>query len=694
MNVAIYARVSTEAQEARGTIASQIEAVRLAAAAAGDEITVEFIDDGYSGARLDRPGLDGLRDGAEAGAFGKVWCLTPDRLSRSYAYQVLVTDELARHGVVVSYVDTPALDSDPQARLLTQIQSVIAEYERAKISERSRRGKLFRARAGEAVHRRVPFGYIRVPRSGDRMAHLVINEAQAQVVRRLFADYTTGGLSLSRIADALNAEGVPSPGGTRWLTSTISRLLKRPVYVGRAIVNTTQVVHDRGPGAKPREIPRPAEEWITIACPPIIDEATFAAAGRACAENTNFSSRRLDPDEELWLLRGLVFCACGIRSIIKRSQSLRAVTQQHYYLCRDRAHIASREPMGCREPAVRADVLDDFVFGQLKEALCSPDLLLAGEAALARRAPAPDDDLLGAELARLSRRIDGTGAERRRLADMYQAGVVDAAELSRRATEIDRRSQDLTQTRDDLIARRRELATDNQLRRRVGDFAGRVAASMNELDFAQRQRLVRLLVERVQVTGWQVDIQLRIPLDGRDDQPPAGGGRDPSPGPGPGSRVSSEDRLRSVGHRPGIGQLGGPGQVVGLQLHPVPAEVAVGVQAGGGDPPVMNEDHLPVVPVGHPGPGDGRVGPVIRPGDDPVAGPGPVAVGQGHGEVVVHPAGVDQGIPEPARQPGGGLVGIGQDECGQPPGGIGQGGFEHGGFHLLDAAPDDPGAQL
>ena len=146
MRVAIYARVSTDAQEARGTIGSQLAVLRERVAQEGHEPIAEYIDDGFSGARLDRPGLDALRDAAEAGYIEGVWCLSADRLARMYAYQVIVLDELARHGVSVSFHDTPMIEDDPQARLLTQVQGVIAEYERAKIAERYRRGKLWRAR--------------------------------------------------------------------------------------------------------------------------------------------------------------------------------------------------------------------------------------------------------------------------------------------------------------------------------------------------------------------------------------------------------------------------------------------------------------------------------------------------------------------------------------------------------------------
>ena len=135
---------------------SQLELLRQRVHDEGDELVDEFCDEGYSGARLDRPGLDAVRDAAQAGRIDTVWCLSPDRLARVYAYQVVVLDELARHGVTVRFTDAPPLSDDPQSRLLTQVQGVIAEYERAKITERYRRGKLFRSRAGEVISARVP----------------------------------------------------------------------------------------------------------------------------------------------------------------------------------------------------------------------------------------------------------------------------------------------------------------------------------------------------------------------------------------------------------------------------------------------------------------------------------------------------------------------------------------------------------
>jgi len=128
VRVGLYARVSTERQQERGTVGSQLQALHAAAQADGHEVIEEFVDDGYSGARLDRPALDRLRDAAEVGVLDGVLCLCVDRLARAYAYQVLILEELKRFGVTVHFLEGPAPSDDPQATLLIQMQGVIAEY--------------------------------------------------------------------------------------------------------------------------------------------------------------------------------------------------------------------------------------------------------------------------------------------------------------------------------------------------------------------------------------------------------------------------------------------------------------------------------------------------------------------------------------------------------------------------------------
>jgi len=513
MRVGIYARVSTDTQQGRATIGSQLQTLRDRIAAEGDELIEEFTDDGYSGARLDRPGLDRLRDAAETGAIDAVWCLSPDRLARSYAYQILILDEFARYQVPVRFADAPPLD-DPQGRLLVQIQGVIAEHERAKFAERGRRGKLYRSRAGEVLATKIPYGYRRVPRGPDGAAHLIIHEPEAALVRRIFADFLAGD-SLRHLAVALSAEGIASPEGKPvWRLSTICRLLRNEAYAGRLYWNRTQTSYDPALG-RTRATLRPREEWIEIPIPAIIDEATLEAVAATARDNSSYSPRRTEPDT--FLLRRLLRCAhCQVKLNCYRAR--RNHTTTRYYLCphRDPWRAGGAEHR-CPERRVRADELDTFVFDQVRQLLIRPDLITAGQTAVAAHTPAPDDQLLTAQLARLQRRLQNAHTERGRVADLYQAGVIDNPEMTRRCREIDTRSRRLEQEHQTLTARQSELAADNRLSASIANFAQHALHGIDTLDFQGRQQLLRLVLEDVRVQGWNVELRLRIPLD---DNPP------------------------------------------------------------------------------------------------------------------------------------------------------------------------------
>ena len=408
MRAALYARVSTERQADRGTIGSQLALLREHIAAAGDELIGEYVDDGHSGARLDRPGLDALRDAAEAGLVQRVWCLSPDRLARAYAYQVLVLDELDRFGVTVAFTDSPGLAADdPQATLLTQVQGVIAEYEKAKIAERYRRGKLFRARAGEIVTWKASYGYRRIARSpATGPAHHEVYEPEAAVVRRIFTD-RAAGITVREICRRLNADAIPSPTGKpTWGHSTLCRLLRNEAYIGRVYYNRTESVPDRRPTRRTRQVPRDRDEWIPIDCPRIISDELFAAAGRVATDNTKWSPRRAEPGQ--WLLKGLVKCGvCGVGTNCHKMRG-RNGTWHRYYYCRNHDPLrAGGESRRCPERNIRADALDAFVFDHIRAAITHPDQLLAGEQAITLTTPIPDDELL-------IRRTGPTGPQDRR----------------------------------------------------------------------------------------------------------------------------------------------------------------------------------------------------------------------------------------------------------------------------------------
>src|SRR5213594_644974 len=209
---AIYARVSSDRQKENQTIASQTAALKEYAESHGYLVPAEWVfeDDGYSGASLIRPGLEAMRDLAAQGQIEAALIYAPDRLSRKYAYQVLLGEEFARCGVSFVFLKSPA-GSTPEDQLLVQFQGMIAEYERAQIAERSRRGKRYKAQVGVVnVLSGAPYGYRYVRKSDGCAAYYEVIETEAAVVRMVFEMYTQQGLSINAIARMLNERQIPT----------------------------------------------------------------------------------------------------------------------------------------------------------------------------------------------------------------------------------------------------------------------------------------------------------------------------------------------------------------------------------------------------------------------------------------------------------------------------------------------------
>ena len=317
---------------------------------------------------------------------------------------------------------------------------MIAEYEKAKIAERYRRGKLFRARAGEIVTWKASYGYRRIPRStATGQAHHQIYEPEAAVVRRIFTD-RAAGITVREICRRLNADAIPSPTGKPvWGTSTLCRLLRNEAYVGRVYYNRTESVPDRRPTRRNREVcatrtngfPSTAPGSSPMSCsrPPAGSPPTTPSGARAAPNPANGCSKDLSNAVFAALAPTATRCAAA-------TGAGTATTTTAYY-CRNHDPLrAGGEQHRCPERNIRADALDAFVFDHIRAAITHPDQLLAGEQAVTLHTPIPDDELLSAELARLDRKIDAADTERRRLIDLYQGGFIELPEMQRRATEV------------------------------------------------------------------------------------------------------------------------------------------------------------------------------------------------------------------------------------------------------------------
>jgi site-specific DNA recombinase len=248
--VALYARVSSDRQVEDGTIASQLASLHTYVEEHGYTLEADliFTDDGFSGATLARPGLDALRDHAMMGTIDHMLVLTPDRLARNHAHQLVLIEEFKRLGVEILFVNRP-IAQPPEDQLLLQMQGVIAEFEREKIIERSRRGKLHKAKQGcVSVLSGAPYGYVYIAASDSGEARHEIHPHEAEIVRRVFTLYVDDGLSIGAIARTLTADHIPTRrGAPQWERSVVWGMLRNPAYTGQAAYRKTQAVSRQRP---------------------------------------------------------------------------------------------------------------------------------------------------------------------------------------------------------------------------------------------------------------------------------------------------------------------------------------------------------------------------------------------------------------------------------------------------------------
>lgn len=516
MNVALYARVSTKNQQKHGTIASQIEALRSYAKTQDIEIAEDYVcqDEGYSGALLARPGLDRLRDGAQAGAFDALVVLSPDRLSRKYAYLILILEEFERYGVRVTFLEQPPAH-DPHSALLVQIQGAVAEYERTKLAERYRRGKLYRARQGEIFWNSIPYGYRHVPRRDGVPAHVVIDEVQADVVRTLFAWHAYEGMTIRQIAKRLTREGYPPPkAGPQWGETTVHRILRREAYLGTLHYNQSawsSVPVTGGGSARQKKGLRPASEWIAISIPPLIERETFERSQARHGPNQQFSPRNLR--EERWLLRRLVRCEkCGLKCVcVAPSPSV------PYYRCGKQIRLTDRVP--CRPNHIHAEPLDELVWQELRRHLLEPELLLKAQSALTESASL-DPSWLTTQIDHTGKRLTQVHAERRRLLDAYQSGFIDKDEFESRVSQVNRRLAELQADLESLEHESKHIGASRSLSARLHNFTSAITQRLDTMAFHERQTLVRSVLEEVVINDNVVKLYLKIPVPKLNPNPP------------------------------------------------------------------------------------------------------------------------------------------------------------------------------
>jgi site-specific DNA recombinase len=517
---AIYARVSSEQQREENTIASQTASLIEFAKSHDLEVPKEWVfeDEGYSGAILERPGLERVRDLAAEEQIQAVLAYSPDRLSRKYAYQILLIEEFARHAVETLFVKSPQGGS-AEDQLLVQFQGMIAEYERAQIMERSRRGKRHRAQSGEvSVLSNAPYGFRYIRKTDEAPAAYLIDEAEARVVRRIYDMYTIEGLSIGEITRRLNREGVPTRKGGRWERSVVWAILRNPAYRGAACFGKTRI-STRTRVMRPQRRrgvttpsttagrERPREEWIEIPVPALVTEESFARAQELLHQNKIRSRRRTIAPS---VVQGLVSCAkCGYA--FSRTSTHTSARKIHYYKC-----IGSDSwrklggPVCDNGRLIRQELLDQIVWAEVIRLLEDPALI---QQELDRRlVAARTSDPTRKREQGLQRELTQVGKGIERLLTAYQEGLLSIEQLRERMPGLRQRQQTLSAEQQAIADQTNDRAAFLRLAETLTAFLARLRSAAETLSVIERQKIVRLLVKDILVGEDAITIRHSIPI--------------------------------------------------------------------------------------------------------------------------------------------------------------------------------------
>src|SRR6266851_1925242 len=532
IRAAFYARVSGEQQAAAHTIESQIAALSERASNDGTPVPTErqFVDDGYSGATLIRAALDRLRDLVSVGAIDRIYVHSPDRLARNYAYQVLLLDEWRRRDIEVVFLNRP-LGKSPEDDLLLQVQGIVAEYERAKIMERSRRGKKHAAQSGSLnVMSGAPFGYryVTVSEGGGQARFEPVAE-HALVVQQIFSWIGRDRCSLAEVCRRLQkADEVTATGKRIWSRQAVWHILQNPAYQGRAAYGRTHMM-PRGKKARPRAARgRPAEprrsnapvaadpkDWVFVPVAALVDVALFRATQEQLQENR--SRARLGRRRPGYLLQGLTCCArCGYAYYGKTTHQMGAGHQTkdfRYYRCSGSDGYRFGGERICNNAQIQGKFLETAVWREVSDLLRNPGRLERDSEA-GGRAGAPLDNIenLKAQRLKLQHALE-------RLIDSFTEGLIEKDQFTSRMARTKSRIADLdAKIKDDAgdadQLERLRLATS-----RLRELAAAIGPHLENTDWHRRRDGIRTLVQRIEIASEVINIVFRVMQEARGSGP-------------------------------------------------------------------------------------------------------------------------------------------------------------------------------
>ncbi|MDO8430184.1 MAG: recombinase family protein [bacterium] len=505
--IAIYARVSTSHQEEQQTIKTQISAIKDFAKQNGYTIVQEYMDDGWSGDMLARPQLDQLRQDAKKKIWDGILMYDPDRLARRYSYQELVMDELREAGIEVLFVTTPAPKTGEE-KILHGVKGLFAEYERAKISERFRLGKLRNIKEGHLINSEAPYGYTKIKKTEKQPGYYVINPQEAEVVKKIFTWIANERLTIRRVAKRLQELSMRPRKSKRdvWSTSTLSHLCINKTYIGEAYYYKSIAIVPENPlktekyrkMKKTSRRARPQEDWIKIPAPVILDRDLFMRVQQQLKENFALSDRNKKND---YLLSGKIRCVCGNTRAGEGPQHGKHL----YYRCTNKVSSFPLPP-SCAEKGINAKIADRLVWEELAKLMTSPKLMLKYTKQWVDSRRKKQYSSIS-DLESLEKKVIKLKDEEDRYNKAYGAGLISIEKLKEYSTSV---RENISLLESQVIKTKTEREQANTFLptfQEIKEFAKEAGEALQDLNFEEKRAIIRGTIEKV--VGTQQELQIK-----------------------------------------------------------------------------------------------------------------------------------------------------------------------------------------
>lgn len=514
--VALYARVSSQKHADSNTIESQLAALLKRILSDQERVLpeMEFCDNGYSGSELVRPALERLRDRLAMSSIDRLYVHSPDRLSRKMAHQAILIEEFRKYECEIVFLNQEGIATSPESNLLIQMQGMIAEYEREKILERTRRGRKHSATKGNvSVFSGAPYGYSYITKAQNNgVARWEVDPILSEHVQLMFRWVGEAGCSLAEVARRLKERSIPTcKGNSKWDNATIRGILTNPAYHGHAIYGKTHFSQRkpgkraiRGAPAIPRQakVPTATEvsEQIVISVPAIIDQTLFESVRVRMDENRKRQRERSAGGK--YLLSGLVLCGvCGSAYCARKFNG-----KNTYYRCIGTDKYRRKDTTICDNSAIKGDAVESLIWSEVCKLLRDPDRL---RSEFERRCAEPSATIeqvtaLEKTVVELRGRID-------RLIDGYESGLLQRPEFEKRIGPLRGRHERESSALDSLRGKTSNAFDLEAASAALSSLSKSISGGLEVADWSLKRDLLKLLIDRVEIHPEEVRLVFKVP---------------------------------------------------------------------------------------------------------------------------------------------------------------------------------------